>query len=126
LNENGFFGSENNPLTIIPGLKTTLIFTFTKEYSGFVQLCMNGVAGTKVSLGFQEMLGKNDRIDYYYLRNGIQSYESFQFNSFQHVKLEVEFEAKNPTSPLEIYAFAINFVLFPLVIGENLNVPMNI
>ena len=58
LNINSFYGLENEFLTISPGSKITLTFSFDKEYSGFIQFCLNGTIGTKITLGFQEMLEK--------------------------------------------------------------------
>ena len=38
--------------------------------------------------------------------------------------MEIEFDAKNLSAPLELYALLSIFALFLLIIGANLNVPM--
>ncbi len=100
---------------IQPGSPLTLWLEFERELTGHPQFCVEGAAGTTLEMGIQEIAGRDDRIETYILRDGLQNFECVELHGFQHIRLTVTFPGGGAChQPLKIYAFAANFTSFPV------------
>jgi len=104
--------------SISSGSPVTFWLDFGKEYAGHLCFLIEGAKDTKLRIEYQEIAGKTDRYSDYIMRDGLQEFECFHLDAFEHVKVTVSsFWGK----PMKIYNICCNFRSYPVCYRGNFN-----
>lgn len=103
------------PALIKPGTPVTFCLRFDREATGYPQIHAEGPAGTVLELGFQEIMGKDDRVGKYILKDGEQTYEGIRLHGFQFLRMTVIFpDGGSCNVPVKLHGVSVNFTSFPV------------
>jgi alpha-L-rhamnosidase len=117
-------GPEEATVQIAPGRAAVLIIDFGRAVSGYPRLRLEGPEGAAVDLAYSERLvdGRvpvqpagpvgTQNTDRYWLREGSQEWERFEWAGFRYLQLTV----RNPpeAGPLHLRTVSVNFTSYPV------------
>ncbi len=92
------------------GAPFTFWLDFGRTLSGFLYLKAAGAAGTELTVGAEEIVGKTLRTETIILGEGVNKYESFYLQSIRYLKVT----ASNILDPVKLYEIGVSFVSYPV------------
>jgi hypothetical protein len=105
-----------------PGRAVVLVIDFGRVVSGYPRLRLEGPAGAAIDLAYSERLVEGrvpvqpagpvgtQNADRYWLREGSQEWERFEWAGFRYLQLTV----RNAERPLRLQTVSINFTSYPV------------